>query len=372
MDIEYIAAIIRRGDLGRAAHIALAIAIATDCRFGPVVKAPIAELAEMLGCSPRQVERLKAKAVRWRLVEAVGKQGLRLTHPSQWRYNPLSDDDALRRHSARHKAADTAVERRDNDDVERRDNDDASRRIPPQSVVVPKRRIPPQSGGDALRRIPPHQEGFPPDLLSLRPGKAFRPGEYKEKTNSDGGDDSSASPPVCLSDTQSESTDRGDEWAHPEARSICQRWSFASSDANGIASELKRLASTHHEGTKRGRESVLALVDEIGGESELRDGGQLIGALRNRWPEWTQPGGKLPDAAEILRDDGWDGTPLTERAQKDEKQQPPTAPKDSGIVTVAEAMEMADLPTDNDTDDGEQPMDENGEANECSRGGGHS
>lgn len=140
----------------------------------------------------------------------------------------------------------------------------------------------------------------------------------KDRPRPTANDSSPAEPAAGLSLSHtSEMAKDLQKWSRPLARGVCERLAFDKADANPLAAEFRRLAKSHPAYDSSPADvcrSVEGLVNELSSETELRDGGQLTGALRNRWREWTQPGGWLPDAAGIL---GADGASLKDLAETD-------------------------------------------------------
>ncbi len=300
MDTDYIAALIRRGDLGRARDVAQAIALLDGGELGRVVIVPAEHLAHYLGCSQRQVERLIASAVRYALVERIGKQGLRRCRIPEWRRSEMrAQTDALRRDIP---PIDGGIAPTLHGGINRRSTaETAAERRGPYMAETDRR-----STAETATSVgsPSHSPSF--DVSEEVRKK--KPPQRASSTDS-------------FSNIQSDSTSNAHGWAYVAARNACTLLGLNASDSNGIAAELKKHSD------EPDRASALSLLEDICNDQPdggWPHGGAIVNEIRGRWNAWTSgPAGPayqafVPPKMESIEDAiGWDETQDAEEGPTD-------------------------------------------------------
>lgn len=290
MDQAYILALIRRRELGSAIRALLAISLLDGGQIGKVVHCPIQYLADIAQISYSRAKVLRQRLARHCYIEIVGRQSVRRTPPEAWRRTGL-----------------TVSPERDPLSVPSGDSLPVPNGTHSQSQVGTGK----QSSGPTVS--PEAMGPEPGPVAGLEPGPVAPPKAVKDpKTRKDkqpataDGNASSPRDSDCLlyseggtakaKEGKTTTKQRLQRWSYGAARTACKHLSLDTTDANGIASELRRLAAKHRDGIDDGMRSAAALLEEltVNAESAFAEGGAVVGALRNRWPEWAQPGGTVP------------------------------------------------------------------------------
>ncbi len=275
MDNAYILALLRRRDLGTSRDVILLVSIMDGDQLGRIVHLPVQALADGLGVSYGRAKVLRRKVVDHCLLELVGRQSVRRTRPSAWRQMGLKSSPV----------GDT---------------------IPAPNGVGIQSQVGAEKQASGYNPSPEAMglKSRPVDRSESRPvatPKAVKdPKTRKDKQPATAS--GNASPPSgsdCLSNSEggkATTKQRLQRWSYGAARVACKHLSLDGTDANGIASELRRLAKKHGDGLQPGMQSAAALLEEltVNAETTFADGAAIVGALRNRWGEWTQPGGTVP------------------------------------------------------------------------------
>ncbi|HUW14488.1 MAG TPA: hypothetical protein VM537_32505 [Anaerolineae bacterium] len=313
MDKDYIAALIRRGDLGRALCVALAFMLEPGWAVGAVLRMPLGRLAHRLNLSYGRAKGLRRILVRHNLLQIVGRQEFRVLPPSAWRRLPMRAGVGIQPHNGSESSPINGLKSSPVDGV---------------GIQAPGMESSPK--GNGLESRPgAGLESRPPD-----PPKAVK--DLKDK-KTDPGTNSNVpqsakhgSPTPSATGLSSVSTggETGGEtapattpgsgrlhaWSRPLARRICGHRSFSQKDAPALASSFRSLVKLHPDwptDPDRAMASLEHLLEDL--DAELHSAGELTGALRNRWAEWTAPGGSLPDIRDRLAEDGWTPKPKAPR-----------------------------------------------------------
>jgi hypothetical protein len=348
-------ALVKRGDLGRACHVYMLLALLDRGNIGQAIKLPVKDVATFLGCSYSRAKIIRQRAVRYNLVQLIGRSDCRRCPVSAWRRIPVQGIQYQSQNGTQYESE-----------------------VGTQSEA---------EGHESSPEAPGH-ESSPRDGVELCPRdrpKTLRglKEETKDRPPATSHESSPAEPAPDLSSESIPPTAKDPHklhaWSRPFARQVCERLTIPDNDAPAIAAECRRLAKTHpgfDEDPDAAKASVEALVQHMGTEAAFRDGGQLTGALRNRWAEWTAgSGGKEREAwqAPPEHEDGLDQGEARERikqirdkpristAPDAEPERPPlvndytTTPEP---ITVAEAMALAGLPVGPQPQTGEMQGDD--------------
>lgn len=310
MERGYLAEIIRRSDLGRCRDVALGLWGLAGYQVGVLVQLPVwsadpkaITVASLLACSNRQAERLVSDAIKYGLLERIGKQALRLSHPARWRRNKMNVSGVSQRNTPSQNSGDAPSQQ---DGPLRRNTAEELRHDTAENSVATQRTPPSQDSGPSARHrtavsarhgtaVSAASGGFPDPPLKEEAFKDVEDLKEKDRPPQTAKDSSRLPDAPDLSSQSTSGTDNDlQKWSRPFARQVCERLKFEPSNADPLAAEFRRLAKTHYafdEDPAQAKTSVEGLIDQLAGEADLRDGGQLTGALRNRWAEWTSGGG---------------------------------------------------------------------------------
>lgn len=300
---HYIAALIRRGDLGASRDLALAIAELVSYQPGIVVEVSAAQLAPCLGRGRRTVEDMRTTAIACGLIARVGRSGLSLNSPASWQAPPTPKENSpLLRSEPVGTMRSEHVEHLRSVTVERIRSAPVSY---VESVYFPDLRSEPVSYAEAEPVSYGLRQGSPqtPLLKASKDLKDKQPPRTAASTATPSSTD-------CLLELDSNANDKKKAFA--TARHFVNYWALPTSDANGIGAVVLELARRHpsHD-VARGLDSAVSLLEQLAGDGSFHSGAEVVGALRNRWGQWVEGGGELPRAEDVLASKGHELPPAT-------------------------------------------------------------